>query len=101
MLDTLEYIRVDGAQKDHDIVVFALSTCGFCKRAMAFLNDRSYAYRYIYVDKIPLDKKTEVKRILKEQYKEDVAFPFATIDGTSHLVGFIEPDWKLSLGIKA
>jgi glutaredoxin len=101
MLDTLEYTPVDGAIKDHEIVVFALSTCGFCKRAMAFLNEKGFAYRYIYIDKIPLEKKTEVKRILKEQYKDDVAFPFATIDGSAHLVGFIEPDWKLTLGIKA
>lgn len=99
MLDTLAYTVIEGTKKDHDITVFALSTCGFCKRAMAFLNANSVAYRYIYVDKIPLETKTEIKRILKESYHDDVAFPFATIDGTSHLVGFIEPDWKLSLGL--
>jgi glutaredoxin len=99
MLETLEYTSVDGARKDHDIVVFALSTCGFCKRSMSFLNDNGFAYRYIYVDRIPLETKTEVKRILKERYKDDVAFPFATVDGKDHLVGFIEPDWKKTLGV--
>jgi glutaredoxin len=99
MLDTLGYTVVDGVRKDHDITVYALSTCGFCKRSLAFLNDHGVAYRYIYVDKIPLETKTEVKRILKEQYHADIAFPFATIDGKEHLVGFIEPDWKKTLGL--
>jgi glutaredoxin len=99
MLDTLAYTAVEGTKRDHDITVFALSTCGFCKRAMAFLNANSVAYRFIYVDQIPLETKTEIKRILKEIYHDDIAFPFATIDGKSHLVGFIEPDWKLSLGL--
>ncbi len=99
MLGTLQYTAVEGSRKDHEITIFALSTCGFCKRAMSFLDGKGIAYRYIYVDRIPLETKTEVKRLLKEQYKVDVAFPFATIDGKKHLVGFIEPDWKLSLGL--
>lgn len=99
MLDTLDYVSVPGSVRDHDITIYALSTCGFCKRAIAFLNDRKVAYRYIHVDSIPLETKTEVKRLLKEKFKEDVAFPFAVIDGDKHLVGFIEADWKLTLGL--
>lgn len=99
MLDTLEYVSVPGSVRDHDITIYALSTCGFCKRAIAFLNDRKVSYRYIHVDSIPLETKTEVKRLLKEKFKEDVAFPFAVVDGDKHLVGFIEADWKLTLGL--
>jgi len=99
MLDTLDYVSVPGSVRDHDITIYALSTCGFCKRAIAFLNDRKVAYRYIHVDSIPLETKTEVKRLLKEKFKEDVAFPFAVVDGDKHLVGFIEADWKLTLGL--
>lgn len=101
MLDTLEYTAVDGARKEHDIIVYALSTCGFCKRSLAFLDANGFSYRYIYMDRIPLETKTEVKRILKERYGTDVAFPFATVDGKDHLVGFIEPDWKRTLGVRA
>lgn len=99
MLDTLAYVTVPGSVKDHDITIYALSTCGFCKRAISFLNDRKVAYRYIHVDSIPLETKTEVKRLLKEKFKEDVSFPFAVVDGDKHLVGFIEADWKLTLGL--
>lgn len=99
MIDSLEYTSVPGAKNDRTITVYALSTCGFCKRAIGFLETNGFAYRYIHLDKIPLDSKTELKRELKEKYKADVAFPFVTLDGEKYLVGFIEADWKLTLGV--
>jgi glutaredoxin len=99
MIDTLKFEHRDGEKTSPLITVYALSTCGFCKRSMAFLEANGFAYRCIYLDKIPLDHKTEVKKELKEKYKTDIAFPFATIGDTEHLVGFIEVDWKKTLGI--
>jgi len=93
MLDTLSYTAVPGGRADHEVTVYALSTCGFCKRALAFLNTKGFAYRYVYMDLVPLEIKNAVKKELKERFKADVAFPFAVIDGERHLVGFIEKDW--------
>lgn len=100
MLEDLEYTKVEGSRTDHRISLYTLSTCGFCKKAMAFLGREGFAYRYIHVDQIPLERKTAIKRQLKETFNQDVAFPFAVIDDSQHLVGFIEPDWKLTLGVK-
>ncbi len=99
MLDTLNYTAVAGERKDHSITIYALSTCGFCKRALTFLNDRGFSYRYVYLDQVPLETKNECKKTLKEKYKDDIAFPFAVVDDGKHLVGFIEPDWMKTLGI--
>lgn len=99
LLDTLTFTPVAGSHAEHEITIYSLSTCGFCKRAMNFLKDRDIAYRFIHVDQIPLETKNEVKKLLKETFHEDVAFPFAVIDGKSHLVGFIEADWKKTLGL--
>jgi len=99
MLETLSYAIVDGQKKEPVITVYALSTCGFCKRAMRFLEDRGFAYRYLYVDTIPVETKNQAKRELKERYQADVAFPFVTLGSDRHLVGFIEVDWKRELGV--
>ena len=99
MLDSLTYTDVEGSRHDHSITIFSLSTCGFCKRCMTWLGNKGFAYRFIHVDHIPVDVKTEAKKILKERFKEDVAFPFAIIDDDQHLVGFIEPDWVKTLGL--
>lgn len=98
MLEKLSYTTVEGSSYGHAITVYALSTCGFCKRAIAFLNAKGFAYRYVYVDQIPLETKNEAKRELKERFHEDVAFPFAVIDDDTHLVGFVEADWAAALG---
>lgn len=98
-LNELQFVKKDGNRADHDIVVYALSTCGFCKRALAFLDEKGFAYRYIYVDQIPFETKAEIKKLLKERFNENVAFPFVVIDDSAHLVGFIEPDWVRTLGV--
>ncbi len=99
MLETLSYTSVPGGRTDHEVTVYALSTCGFCKRALAYLDAKGVAYRYVYVDHIPIETKNQAKKALKEKFKDDVAFPFAIIDGDKHLVGFIEPDWARTLGL--
>ncbi len=100
-LDHLPVIRKDGPRTDHEIMVFALSTCGFCKRALAFLDSHGFSYRYLHVDLIPVEEKNKIKQELKERFSENVAFPFAVIDNDRHLVGFIEADWRLTLGVQS
>ena len=99
-LEELPYTLKSGRSAEKSITIYALSTCGFCKRAMSFLEDHGIEYGYIYVDQIPLETKNEVKAVLKEKFKENVAFPFAVIDGSAHLVGFIQPDWVRTLGMQ-
>lgn len=96
----LPFVVKEGKDHRHDIVIYALSTCGFCKRALAFLDEKSIAYRFIHLDQLPLETKTEIKKILRERFKENPAFPFAVIDDTEHLVGFIQPDWVRTLGLR-
>lgn len=98
-LQNLPVVSKTGARNNHEIMVYALSTCGFCKRAMAFLEANGFSYTYLYVDLIPVDVKNTIKQELKERFRESVAFPFAVIDEKQHLVGFIEADWKLTLGL--
>jgi glutaredoxin-like protein NrdH len=99
MREKLEYTKVDGRRAEPQIVVFSLSTCGFCKRAMTFLENQGFAYQYIHLDKVPLDQKTSVKKELQENFNTAVAFPFVLINDKDTLVGFVEADWKARFGI--
>ncbi len=98
-LQNLPVVTKQGTRNDHSIMVYALSTCGFCKRALAFLDTNNFSYRYLYVDLIPVDVKNTIKQELKERFKENVAFPFAVIDDKKYLVGFIEADWRATLQV--
>jgi len=97
MFDYLEYSKVEGSDERHDIEIYALSTCGFCKRALAFLKERDIAHRFVHVDMVPLELKNKAKAELLERFKVHVSFPFAVIDGKDFLVGFIEADWRKTL----
>lgn len=98
-LNQLAYVKKEGSRTSHDITIYALSTCGFCKRAFSFLDEKGFAYKYLYLDQIPVDKKNEIKAELKAKFNESVAFPFTVINGETHIVGFIEPDWVRTLGL--
>lgn len=98
-LQNLPVVTKEGTRNDHSIMVYALSTCGFCKRALAFLDANQFAYKYLFVDLIPIDVKNGIKQELKERFKENVASPFAVIDDKKYLIGFIEADWRLTLQV--
>ena len=97
MFDYLTYTAVEGQDKRHDVEVYALSTCGFCKRALAYLADKGMAHRYVHLDLVPLETKTRAKADLKEKFGEHISFPYVVIDGKITLIGFIEADWRKTL----
>jgi glutaredoxin-like protein NrdH len=93
-LDCLE--QVDGDKKDHDLVLFALSTCPHCRNARNFLDSNSVAYRFVYLDKLEGE---EQKQVLEEASKFNPrrSFPTLVIDDDDVLVGFTEADWRTKL----
>ncbi len=93
-LDCLE--QVDGGKNDHDLVLFALSTCPHCRNARNFLDNNDVAYRFVYLDKLEGD---EQKQVLDEASKFNPrrSFPTLVIDDDEVLVGFTEADWRTKL----
>ncbi len=93
-LDCLE--EVEGSKKDHNLVLFALSTCPHCRSARNFLDNNDLAYRYVYLD---LLKGDEQKNVLEEasKYNPRKSFPTLVVDDDQVLVGFTENDWRMKL----
>lgn len=81
--------KVPGARKA-DIMLYALSTCGWCKKTKQYLNDLGVAYQYVFVDLLPEpDKDKAVKEITK--WNPDCSFPTIVVDNKKCIVGF-KPD---------
>lgn len=97
MFDFLEYTEVSFDGLSRDVEVYALSTCGFCKRALKFLNDNQVSHRYIHVDLIDIEIKNKVKEELRKRFGGPVSFPYAVVDKKEVLIGFLELDWKKTL----
>jgi glutaredoxin-like protein NrdH len=93
-LPNVQYTHEAGDKKDHKVTVYALSTCGFCRRGLAFLRDNKIEFDFVYVDQIPYEIKNQIKDALTEKYNERVAFPFVVLDDRECMVGFNEEKWK-------
>lgn len=94
MIDKLEFTENDGSVGKHDLTLYALSTCAFCKRAIQFLQDNDVKFRYIYLDTInPMVKQT-VKSELKSRYSSTSVFPILVIDNEEAVTGFSEERWR-------
>ncbi|MEA4957003.1 hypothetical protein SDC9_07550 [bioreactor metagenome] len=87
--------HVEGEKKGN-IVLFALSTCGWCKKTRMLIEDLGVEYDYIYVDLTSGDEREEVVNALKE-YNPDISFPTLVIDNSDVIIGFEEDKIKSKL----
>ncbi len=72
------------------VVLYALSTCGWCKRTKALLNDNGIVYEVHDVDTLVGDER---KRIMADATRWNPRGSFPTIvidDGKTVIVGFDE-----------
>jgi glutaredoxin-like protein NrdH len=92
-----EYLEVvEGEDGEHELVLFALSTCGWCRKARTFLDENKLKYRYVYVDLLEGDAQKEVFEEVKTRNPRKT-FPTLVVDGEEVIAGFNEDKYKESL----
>jgi len=97
--DKINYITESGSDSGHTITVYALTTCGFCRRAIAFLREKNVSFKYVYIDELPPDIKNELKTELRERYMRNPVFPFLVVDEKESATGFVQERWKELLSL--
>ena len=82
------FTQVDGRDFG-DVKIYALSTCGWCKKTKAYLSSRGVKYAYVDVD---LLSGAELERARAEQtrFNPSGSFPTIVIDGSDCIVGYDE-----------
>lgn len=96
-LEGIPFTEVAGNPPKKPLTVFALSTCGFCRRALAFLDDNGFAYSYVHMDKLPKDQQDIIRNFVKAKYRVSISFPFLCLGDDDFLTGFIKPSWVKEL----
>ena len=94
----LNAIRVEGEKSKHNVFLFALSTCGWCKRTKEFLRENDVSFEYIDVDKGTLEEKREIGKLLKEK-GATLGFPVTIVDDNVVITGFKPEDFKEALDL--
>lgn len=85
--------EVEGEKSEHDLLLFALSTCGWCRKARNFLEENKLTYRYVYVDLLEGDAREEVIEEVKKRNPRRT-FPTLVVDGEEVIAGFNEDKYR-------
>ena len=88
--------HIEGQNKGK-LVLFALSTCGWCKKTRALIEDLNADYKYVYVDLLKGEERDEVVEMVKK-WNPQVSFPTLVINDEKTIVGFKEDEIKEEIG---
>jgi len=88
--------RVAGDNKG-DVTLYALSTCGWCKKTKGLLDDLHAGYSYVYVDQLVDSDRKEVLDKIKK-WNPKCTFPTMVINDNTCIVGFKEQETREALG---
>lgn len=80
--------HVAGENKGH-VVLYALSTCGWCKKTKGLLKDLKVEFYYIDVDQLKGEERTEAMEALKK-WNPRCSFPSLVLNDSQCIIGFDE-----------
>jgi glutaredoxin len=87
--------HVQGKNKGK-IMLYALSTCMWCKKTKKFLDDLGVEYNFIYVDYLEGDEREKTKKEIMK-WNPRFSFPTMVINDKKCIVGFKEDKIKEAL----
>ena len=82
----MQMIMVPRRNNKHKVLVYALSTCGWCKLAKQFLKDNAIECEYIDVDLCSMEDKEKIRQDIQNRGGL-LAYPTVIIDNKILLTG--------------
>lgn len=89
----METVKVPGKNSKHRVLLYAISTCAWCKRAKNFLKDNNIEHEYVDVDLCSRED--------RETIREDIlgrggrlVYPTFIVDGEILITGIHEDKLK-------
>jgi glutaredoxin len=83
----MKSVKVQGKNNKHQVLLYALSTCAWCKMTKQFLKDKSVEHEYIDVDLCNEEDKDKIKRDILHRGGA-LTYPTIIIDNKILISGF-------------
>jgi glutaredoxin-like protein NrdH len=83
--------HVPGKNKKGNVMLFALSTCGWCKKTRALLEELGIEYHYVYVDLLESNEQDEAVAQMGK-YNPGTNFPTIVLANGKAIIGFKEDE---------
>lgn len=90
--------HIDGVHSEHNVLLYALSTCIWCKKTRRFLEDEGVTFDFVYVDLVEPDERREIRALIRE-LSSSTSFPATIIDEQDCIVGYKPEKIKECLGL--
>lgn len=90
--------KVPGEYNKHRVLMYALSTCGWCKRAKRLLRDNRIEYEYIDVDLCSMEDRERIRRDILSRGGR-LSYPTIIVDDTILITSFQEDRIREALEI--
>jgi glutaredoxin-like protein NrdH len=80
-------IKVSGKNNKHKVLVYALSTCAWCKMTKKFLSDSGVEYEFVDVDLASAQDHEKIRDDILKKGAEP-SYPTIIVDNKTVIVGF-------------
>lgn len=89
-------VKVEGTNNKHKVLLYALSTCAWCKMAKKFLKDSDVEYEYVDVDQASNQDHEKIRDDIINRGSEP-SFPTIIVDNKVVITGFRKDKLKEAL----
>lgn len=79
------------------VMLYALSTCVWCKKTKELLNNLGIEYDYIFVDLLEGNERDTIMKAV-EKWNPDCSFPTLVIKNSKCIVGYKEEEIREAVG---
>ena len=93
----MQFEHVKGENKG-DVILYALSTCIWCKKTKMLLDKIGCSYRYVYVDLLNENDKESAKKMIRK-WNPRISFPTLIINKKKCIIGYKEDEIKEALNL--
>ncbi len=90
--------HITGAHDEHQVILYALSTCIWCRKTRRLLEDEQVTFDYIYVDLTHGEEREALKEVIRK-WNSSISFPTLVIDDEECIVGYKPDKIKETLGL--
>jgi glutaredoxin-like protein NrdH len=94
----MQFSKVQGEKKHHKVVLYALSTCVWCKMTKKYLQDSGVEYDYVDIDLCTEEDKLKIRQEIQSK-GGPLSYPTTIIDDKVVVTGFRKDLLKEALGI--
>jgi len=94
----MQTTRVEGKNKKHKVLLYALSTCGWCKKGKELLRANEIEFEYVDVDSCSDEDYEKIRKDILSRGGR-FSFPTVIIDDKMLITGFKEDQIRETLEI--